>query len=233
MTESRKPPAQAKPIAADGESTGTGGGAAGAAVVDSLLEGSEDAFRFLVARHHLAMVRLAMAYVPSRAVAEEVAQETWVALLQGLTSFRGRSSLKTWLFGILLNRAKSRGLRESRSVSLSTFDAAREGTAGVEEVALREYDAAAPKTPWVWGQCSRDAGPEGRLLSGELQRCLEAAIGELPPTHRAVVTLRDIEGWSSAEVCQVLEITPINQRVILHRARQRIRNALVSYLERQ
>jgi RNA polymerase sigma-70 factor (ECF subfamily) len=156
-----------------------------------------------------------------------------VALLQGLTSFRGRSSLKTWLFGILLNRAKSRGLRESRSVSLSALDAAREGMAGSEEVALEAYDAAAPKRPWVWGQCSRDAGPEGRLLSGELQRCLEAAIRELPPTHRAVVTLRDIEGWSSGEVCQVLEITSINQRVILHRARQRIRNAVVNYLERQ
>ena len=186
----------------------------------------------MVNRYNRAMIRLAMAYVPSRAVAEEVAQDAWLAMVQGLSGFRGQSSLKTWLFGILLNRAKTKGHRERRSVAFSTLQPA-------SEAPRKEYDWMILKelisdrlTP-AWGRSTSGVSPEDQALGTELRLCLEEAISTLPPAQRAVIVLRDVEGWSSGEVCDLLGITPENQRVRLHRARLRVRSAVEAYLNRR
>lgn len=205
-----------------------------ASLVEALLAGDETAFGALVQRYNRAMIRLAMAYVPSRAIAEEVVQEAWLALVRGLSGFRGHSSLKTWLFGILLNHAKTKGTRESRSISLSALEApgsrTPSGRQGVDWLQLRD-GAAADLTP-IWGRSALGLSPEDRALGSELRLSLERAISLLPPAQRAVMVLRDVEGWTSGEVCDLLGITPENQRVRLHRARLRIRKALESYLRR-
>lgn len=185
----------------------------------------------MVNRYNRAMIRLAMAYVPSRAVAEEVAQDAWLAMVQGLSGFRGQSSLKTWLFGILLNRAKTKGHRERRSVTFSTLGSvsAPEDSNRAEDWALLRNlicDRLAPS----WELSKASMSPEDQALGSELRLCLENAIASLPPAQRAVIVLRDVEGWSSGEVCDLLSITPENQRVRLHRARVRVRSALETYL---
>jgi len=203
-----------------------------AKLVDALLAGDEKAFGLVVNRYNRAMIRLAMAYVPSRAVAEEVAQDAWLAMVQGLSGFKGQSSLKTWLFGILLNRAKTKGHRERRSVAFSTLQPA-------SEAPRKEYDWMILKelisdrlTP-AWGRSTSGVSPEDQALGTELRLCLEEAISTLPPAQRAVIVLRDVEGWSSGEVCDLLGITPENQRVRLHRARLRVRSAVEAYLNRR
>ena len=180
------------------------------------------------------MIRLAMAYVPSRAIAEEVAQEAWLAMVQGLSGFKGQSSLKTWLFGILLNRAKTKGHRERRSVAFSTLRPTTESSsprAAEDWLVLR--DLISDRTAPTWGRSSAAMSPEDRALGSELRLCLEEAISSLPAAQRAVIVLRDVEGWSSGEVCDLLGITPENQRVRLHRARLRVRSAVESYLNRR
>lgn len=205
-----------------------------AKLVDALLAGDEKAFGVVVNRYNRAMIRLAMAYVPSRAVAEEVAQDAWLAMVQGLSGFKGQSSLKTWLFGILLNRAKTKGYRERRCVAFSTLQppsaSSRSGKAD-DWAALRELicDRLAP----AWGPSRSDLSPEDQALGSELRLCLEEAIASLPPAQRAVIVLRDVEGWSSGEICDLLGITPVNQRVRLHRARLRVRSAVETYLSRR
>ena len=204
-----------------------------ASLVEALLAGDESAFGTLVNRDNLAMSQLAWAYVPSRAIAEEVAQEAWLAMVRGLSGFKGQSSLKTWLFGILLNHAKTKGTRESRSICLSALETSgtrRQEGQGVDWLSLRE-GASEMLTP-VWGRSNLGLSPEDRALSSELRLGLEQAISLLPAAQRAVVVLRDVEGWTSGEVCDLLGITPENQRVRLHRARLRIRKALESYLSR-
>lgn len=203
-------------------------------LVDALLKGDEQAFGMVVQRYNRAMVRLAMAYVPSRAVAEEVAQEAWLAMVQGLSGFKGQSSLKTWLFGILLNRAKSNGHRERRSVAFSSLQTS--STFGNERAASdwralleRTSDRLTP----AWGRSTLGISPEDRALGSELRLCLEEAIAGLPPAQRAVIILRDVEGWSAAEVCELLGISPENQRVRLHRARIKVRSAVETYLCRR
>ena len=188
----------------------------------------------MVNRYNRAMIRLAMAYVPSRAVAEEVAQDAWLAMVQGLSGFKGQSSLKTWLFGILLNRAKTKGYRERRSVAFSTLrsQGTTSGKSRADDwAALKDLisDRLAPG----WGLSSADVSPEDQALGSELRLCLEEAIGCLPPAQRAVIVLRDIEGWGSGEICDLLGISPENQRVRLHRARLRVRSAVESYLSRR
>lgn len=202
-----------------------------AKLVDALLEGDEKAFGTVVNKYNRAMVRLAMAYVPSRAIAEEVAQDAWLAMVQGLSGFKGQSSLKTWLFGILLNRAKTKGQRERRSVAFSalnpqsvSFDQRRSD----DWAALR--DLVCNRLAPAWGVSASDVSPEDQALGSELRLCLEAAIASLPSAQRAVIVLRDVEGWSSGEVCDLMAITPENQRVRLHRARLRVRSAVESYL---
>ncbi len=199
------------------------------ALVDRLLAGDEAAFSFLIERYHAPLIRLALLFVSSRAVAEEVVQETWVAVLDGLRAFEGGSSLKTWIFRILTNRAKTRGVREGRSLPFSSLSDPESDREPAVDPARFQPSGAWAEPPQRWD----DETPERLLLRQEAIQCLEKAIAELPPNQRAVVTLRDVEGLESSEVCNVLEISETNQRVLLHRARARLRRALEEFTERQ
>jgi RNA polymerase sigma-70 factor (ECF subfamily) len=201
--------------------------------VRKLLKGDEATFGTLVERYNSTMIRLARSHVPSRAVAEEVVQEAWLALLQGLTGFRGKSSLKTWLFGILINRAKTRGKKENRSVAFSSLHSAGSGRRSRQLADwLSTGNNAGLGDPTPWGPAAWSGSPEDRVLNSEVRVCLEKAIARLTSAQRIVLILRDIEGWSSGEVCDLLEITSENQRVRLHRARLRIRSAISSHFAR-
>lgn len=197
--------------------------------VEALRSGDEAAFTMLITEYHGAMLRLATIFVSDRAVAEEVVQDTWIAVLQGIGRFEGRSSLKTWLFRILTNRAKTRAQREGRYVPLSTLDDPdAEPAVSPERFHPADYPTWAHH--WASDPQSWDEIPEDRLLSQETRAVIQKAIDALPPNQREVITLRDIEGWSSEEVCNVLGISETNQRVLLHRARSRVRQALEHYL---
>ncbi len=189
------------------------------ALVARLLRKDERTFSSLVDRHHGVMLRVAQTMVPSRAVAEEVVQETWQAVLEGLPAFEGRSSLKTWMFRILVNRARTRGVREQRSVPVGIVS---DGDDAPEAIV---------RALWSGGQSAVRATPETALLDGELRAALETAVEALPETMRAVLTMRDLAGWTADEACDVLGVTEANQRVLLHRARVRVRAALNLYLE--
>ena len=194
-------------------------------LVAALRAGDEAAFVDLVERLQPAMLRIARMYVSSRAVAEEVVQEAWVGVLKGLGAFEGRSSLRTWIFRILVNTAKTRGQREARSVPFSSVwspDPDAEPSVELERFSAGAW--AAPPVTW-------ETVPEDRLLSRETLARVEEAIDALPPNQREVIRLRDIDGWSSAEVCNALELSETNQRVLLHRARSAVRAALERYLE--
>jgi RNA polymerase sigma-70 factor, ECF subfamily len=193
------------------------------ALVDALRRGDEDAFVRLVAEHHASLRRVARLYVANAAVAEEVVQDAWLGVIQGLWAFEGRSSLKTWIFRILVNRARTRAVRESRG---ARFVGALSLEAGLPE------SADSPGLDSLAQPASDpSASPERRLLTKELRERLETVIDELPANLRTVLWLRDVEGWSSEEVCNALAIQETNQRVILHRARSRARAALEPYLE--
>ena len=192
-------------------------------LVAALRAGDEAAFKQLIDRYHGSLVRVAQAYVPTRALAEDVAQETWLAVLEGLDRFEGRSSLKTWLFRILTNRAKTRGMRERRSLPFSAFDS---------DDAVDPDRFRGPDEPWPGHWSAPPRGfPEERLLAQETRGVIEDAIRGLPETQRTVITLRDVEGWSADEVCNALTLSETNQRVLLHRARSSVRAALERYLE--
>lgn len=199
--------------------------------LEALRRGDEAVFRSLTERLFPTMVRVALIYVADRATAEEVVQDTWLAVLRGLDGFEERSSLKTWIFRILTNRAKTRALRERRTIPFSAL--ANPGL--VQEPALEpdrfrsDHD---PIWPGHWASPPRAwAGPAERLSSSELRTRILDAIDSLPAAQRAVITMRDVAGWSSEEVCNALEITETNQRVLLHRARSKVRRALEGYLE--
>ena len=200
-------------------------------LVRALCSGDEAAFAALVDRHHLAMVRLASVYVRDRAVAEEVAQETWLAALNSITRFEGRSSVKTWLFRILVNVAMKRGVRERRSIPFSA--AWTETGADTPSVAAGRFQDSSGSDPdhWAAAPASWRDNPEERLLAAESRSMIERAIADLPGAQREVITLRDVEGWSAAEVCETLGVSDGNQRVLLHRARSRVRTILEEYLE--
>jgi RNA polymerase sigma-70 factor (ECF subfamily) len=171
--------------------------------------------------------------VGDHALAEEVAQETWLGVLRGLDRFEGRSSLKTWLFSILVNRAKTRGQRESRSIP---FSALWDPDAEPDEPAVepdRFFPPDHPDWPGHWAAFPKswDQVPEEALLSQEALAVIQTAVAGLPPSQREVITLRDIQGWTSDEVCNVLNIGETNQRVLLHRARSKVRHALERYLD--
>jgi RNA polymerase sigma-70 factor (ECF subfamily) len=201
-------------------------------LIESLRAGDESAFEMLIERYHTALLRLAMFYVPSRAVAEDVVQETWLGVLQGLARFEGRSSLKTWIFRILTNRARTRGQREGRSVAFSDLATAEAGTSELSVDADQFWPADHPSWANIWVSYPRNWNelPEDRLLSHETLDRVQAAIAALPPSQREVITLRDVEGWSSEEVCNVLDISESNQRVLLHRARAKVRREVEKYL---
>ncbi|HEX2128610.1 MAG TPA: sigma-70 family RNA polymerase sigma factor [Solirubrobacterales bacterium] len=199
------------------------------ALAAALRDGDERAFAMLIDRHSSAMVRVAMAYVPSRAVAEEVVQEAWIAVVRGIDGFEGRSSLKTWIFRILTNIAMRAGSREARSVPFAALAAAEDTDApSVDPERFLPPDHELFPGHWVV-MPARWPTPEEGLMSGELREVISAAIAELPDAQRTVIGLRDIEGWSSEEVSEALEISPGNQRVLLHRARSRVRNAIEAY----
>ena len=200
-----------------------------ALLIERLRQGDERAFMELVEMYHNSLVRIALMYVSDRATAEEVAQETWLGVLQGIRRFEGRSSLKTWLFRILTNIAKTRGARESRSIPFSALEPAEEQDEPAVDPA-RFLPAGDPGAghwahpPENWGE---DA--EARILSQETRAVIQQAIDGLPPNQRTVITLRDVEGWSAEEVCNALNIGETNQRVLLHRARAKVRTALEKY----
>lgn len=206
--------------------------AAEADLLAALRRGDEAAFVTLVNRYQRALLRLALSYVPSQAVAEEVVQETWLGILQGLARFEGRSSLKTWIFRILINRARTRGERERRSAPFS--DLAPPDNADEPAVDPTRFIPAGQEGAgwWVTHPQSWEGMPEERLLAAETRAQIEAAIAALPESQRAVISLRDVEGWSADEVCTLFEISESNQRVLLHRARSKVRQALADYLER-
>ena len=194
----------------------------------ALRAGDEGAFTRLVGRYHGSLIRTVMAYVRDRDVAEEVVQETWIAVVKGLDRFEGRSSLGTWIFRIATYQARSRGQRERRTIPLSVLDS------GPEEPSVDPGRFRGPDDPWAGGWLSPPAnwGPDAseRLLARETQQVIASTLGDLPETQRTVMSLRDIQGWSSDEVCEALDISPGNQRVLLHRARSRVRGAIERYV---
>ena len=200
-------------------------------LVAGLRRRDERAFSSVVDRYHSSLLRLAKLYVRTHAVAEEVVQETWLGVLQGIGNFEGRSSLKTWIFRILMNRARTRAQREGRTIPFSVaFDPQQEGPyAAVDPERFLgpqgEYPDHWALPPREWGR-----SPEELLLSSETRGRILKAIEALPPSQREVITLRDIDQWTSDEVCNALGITETNQRVLLHRARSSVRRALESYL---
>jgi RNA polymerase sigma-70 factor (ECF subfamily) len=205
--------------------------AADGSLVESLRNGEEDAFNALVEQYYTSMVRIAMIYVPSQEIAEDVVQETWIAVLKGLDRFEGRSSLKTWIYTILTNRAKTRAQREGRYVPLDLSDDS-DSEPAVPTERFRPIDD--PNYPNHWlpdlKPQSWENVPEAHLLSSETLTLITQAINMLPPNQREVIRLRDVEGFSSMEVCNILSLSETNQRVLLHRARSRVRAALEKYL---
>ena len=194
-----------------------------------LRAGEEQAFAVLVDAHGASLLRVAMLFAPTRAVAEEVVQETWLGLLKGLDRFEGRSSLKTWLFRILANVAKTRAVRESRSLPFSSLGHPLDDEPSVDPD--RFFDAGHRWAGhWSSAPVRWDDAPESRLLAREARAVVRETIAALPEGQRAVISLRDIEGWSSEEVCELLSISEVNQRVLLHRARSRVRASLETYL---
>lgn len=202
--------------------------------IEQLRSGNEAAFVLLVDRYHSAMLRLAKVYVAAQAVAEEVVQETWMAVLESLHRFEGRSSLKTWMFRILTNRAKTRAQREGRSVpfsSLSDLDMYEaEPSVNPDRFLPLEHEWAGH---WVSFPTNWVEIPEERLLSQETRACIQQAIEVLPPNQRAIIILRDIEGWTAEETCSFLGISEGNQRVLLHRARSKVRSVLEKYFQEE
>jgi RNA polymerase sigma-70 factor (ECF subfamily) len=196
--------------------------------VEALRRGDEAAFATLLDRYQAALVRVALLYVRNREAAEDVVQETWMGVVRGIDRFEARSSFKTWLFRILVNRAKSRGVAERRQVPFSSFEEANEGPAVDPS---RFFDASsrwagfwsAPPERW-------DGIPEDRLLGQETLSLVGEAVAALPPNQREVIGLRDIRGLSSHEVCEILDLSEANQRVLLHRARTKVRARLERYL---
>jgi RNA polymerase sigma-70 factor (ECF subfamily) len=188
-------------------------------LVSRLRQGDESAFVALVERYHPQLVRLAASFVPNRAVAEEVAQETWLAVVKGIDRFEGRSSFKTWLFRILLNRARSSGVKERRETPMPSAD-----ESAIPSDRFRPEGAwASPPVPW------EDDAVE-RLVAAEVAGQVAGFLDELPESQRQVVLLRDVEDLPSDEVCRLLGISGANQRVLLHRGRSRVRARLEAVL---
>jgi RNA polymerase sigma-70 factor, ECF subfamily len=192
-------------------------------LLERLRAGDEDAFRELVRRHDGALRRVARTFVRTPSVADEVVQETWLGVIRGLGAFEGRSSLQTWIFRILVNRARTRAVREARSIPFSSLES--------DDAPAVDPAAFGPDGRWAAAPPRLDADPESSLLRGEVREHLLRAIDALAPAQRAVITLRDLVGVPAEEVCELLELTEGNQRVLLHRARSRVRAALVPLVE--
>ena len=196
-------------------------------LVARLRAGDDAAFALVLDAWSPSMLRVARRTLPTPDLAAEVVQDTWLAVLEGLSGFAGRSSLKTWVFRILLNKAQRLGGRESRTVPYSSLTAEDEGPT----VDPSRFQGADEPYPGHWREWPAPwPDPEDAALAGELRRRAGAALAELPERQRIVLALRDIEGYDTAEVCSILDITAANQRVLLHRARAHVRRSLESYV---
>lgn len=200
--------------------------------IAALRRGDERAFADLVDRYQPALLSVAKRYVGSRAVAEEVVQDTWIGFMRGIDEFEGRSSVKTWLFRILVNTAMSRSRKERRCSPFSSLGSSDSWEGGDAVSPERFIDSSDHRWNGGWAAAPSDweTIPEERLLSGELLDHVRIAIEALPDRQRQVIVLRDVEGWSSDEVREALELTEANQRVLLHRARSKVRAALEQQL---
>ena len=195
------------------------------ALLERLRAGDEATFRALVKGQHRALLRVAMAFVESQAAGEEIVQDTWMAVIAALDQFEGRSSLRTWIGRILVNRAKTRGVRDRRTVPFSALSPEDEAPVEPERFSPAGFWSTPPR---AHAAVAEDA-PEALVLRKEARAHIERELEGLPAAQRTVVTLRDLEGWSSEEVCNVLEVSESNQRVLLHRGRARLRAALERY----
>ena len=202
-------------------------------LLEDLRDGHESAFQQLIEMYQSSMIRVAMLYVPTRTLAEEVVQETWIGVLKGMRRFEGRSSLKTWIFSILMNQARTIGQREGRYQTIEWEEA---GDLEPSVVADRFQSADNPY-PDHWTTAGRpdswDTIPEDTLLNKETRRYIQQAIDDLTESQRMVITLRDVDMLTSEEVCNILGISETNQRVLLHRARSKVRQSLETYLSEQ
>lgn len=221
MVAGRKPGLGQSPVVVNGE----------ALLLDRLRKGDEGAFDELVTRHHSALIRMALAYVADREVAEEVVQDTWMAVIDGLSRFEGRSLLRTWIFGIMIHKAKDRGVREKRHVNFSSFESVDDDNDEAVDPSRFHQSGewaghwAFPPQPWD------ERTPEKLLASQQAVNAMNRAIEALPQTLKEVLILRDVEGVEAKEACDILRITETNLYVRLHRARERVRQAVESYLE--
>jgi RNA polymerase sigma-70 factor (ECF subfamily) len=212
-----------------GTSSGLGKGED--ALLARLKRGDEGAFDELVTKHHGTLIRMAMGYVADREVAEEVVQDTWMAVIESLNRFEGRSSLRTWVCGILIHKAKDRGVREKRHTTFSAFESYDDDNEEAVDPSRFQQSGewaghwAFPPQPWD------DQTPETLLASKQAVDCMQRAIEALPATLKEVLILRDVEGVEAKEVCEMLDITETNLYVRLHRARERVRVAVETYLE--
>jgi len=199
------------------------------ATVAGVRSGDEAVFAQLLNDWSRSMLLLARTFVSTEASAEEVVQDTWLAVIRGIDRFEGRSSLRTWVYRILVHTAKKRGVRESRTVPWSSLPAEEDRGPTVDPALFRDAD---DQYPGGWRSFPREwQTSEGSVLAGEVRTHLRAAIDALPDRQRVVITLRDVLGHGSDEVCQMLEISAANQRVLLHRARAAVRGRLAPYLE--
>ena len=199
------------------------------ALIEALRRGDEAVYSQLVDEYTPSMLRVARGYVPSREIAEEVVQEAWIALIKGIAKFEGRSSLRTWLFAVMINIAKARGLRERRDADAAVM-AFTAGT--VDPARFRGMDDPPPLGHWRSGEAPAPFPdtPEGSVLGDELVSVARRELDKLPERQRMVVTLRDMMGFDSSEVCELLDISVANQRVLLHRGRASVRQVLEDYL---
>jgi RNA polymerase sigma-70 factor (ECF subfamily) len=211
--------------------TSSGLGKGEDALLARLKRGDEGAFDELVTQHHSALIRMAMGYVADREVAEEVVQDTWMAVIESLNRFEGRSSLRTWVCGILIHKAKDRGVREKRHTTFSAFESYDDDNDEAVDPSRFQQTGewaghwAFPPQPWD------DQTPEKLLASQQAVNAMQRAIEALPATLKEVLILRDVEGVEAKEVCEMLNITETNLYVRLHRARERVRVAVETYLE--
>jgi RNA polymerase sigma-70 factor (ECF subfamily) len=200
-------------------------------LIARLKRGDEGAFDELVNQHHSALIRMAMGYVADREVAEEVVQDTWMTVIESLNRFEGRSSLRTWICGILIHKAKDRGVREKRHTTFSAFESYDDDNDEAVDPSRFQQTGewaghwAFPPQPWD------DQTPEKLLASQQAVNAMQRAIEALPATLKEVLILRDVEGVDAKEVCEMLNITETNLYVRLHRARERVRVAVETYLE--
>jgi RNA polymerase sigma-70 factor (ECF subfamily) len=202
-----------------------------AALLNRLRQGDEDAFRALVEEHGPFLMRLVMTHVPSRAIAEEVVQDTWLAALEGLDRFEGRSMLRTWLASIALNKARTRGTREGRILPFALLRRRYEEGGG-PAVDPERFQGRRGERPGWWARPPLAwEDPERQLEANETRDAMLKAIRDLPPRQREVITLHDISGWDAEEVRNALDLSETNQRVLLHRARSKVRAALEEHLE--